>query len=620
MAATLKIPTIFTAVDKFSTIMRTMTKSVRSWSNKSIASVRRFDQKISKTFSKLSSFAQIGLGLGIGLIFREGLIAITDFETGLVGVGKTTGIANKELKTLGFDILKLSKNLKTVSAVKLLEFAEAAGQMGINSSKDILSFSSTLAQLEKTTDIIGAEGAQNIARLLEVVGEGPEVVDRFGSAIVALGNSSKATESQILSMSTRVAQSTSDFGLSSTEVLGLSTTLVQLGFKAEAAGTVMGKVFRRIELATIKGGKELKNFAKIMKLTPKQVQKAFKASPKKAFDLLIKGFGEIKKEGGSVQKAMLSIGLVGDRLSAVIPLLAGKFELLAEKTKLAKRAFLENMALQREFAESQKTITSALDTVRNSFNRLLTEEALQGSKLEKIQKALFFVADNMDKIIMAVVLLVAAFITMKIISGIMTAISVAQSIWSAITVAATAIQTAFAIAVNSTIFPIILIIAAIVAIILIIKNWSKIIDWIGKKFPKTMAFISKAWGKVVNFFKEFDFKSFFKSIGQSILTFLLLPMKGLLTLLSKIPGKIGKIAKIGLDKIGEVTGNISVGDGDNNPALDSPEISASKSTIESIQKNNIMLEIRDKGNNVEKVESKGDINIDIRLTPTQGAT
>lgn len=242
MAATLKIPTIFTAVDKFSTVMRTMTKSVRSWSNKSIASVRRFDQKITKSFKKLSSFAQIGLGLGIGLIFREGLIAITDFETGLIGVGKTTGLAGKELKDLGFDILKLSKNLKTISAVKLLEFAEAAGQMGINSSKDILNFSSTLAQLEKTTDIIGAEGAQDIARLLEVVGEGAGVVDRFGSALVALGNSSKATESQILSMSTRVGQSTSAFGLSSVEVLGLSTTLVQLGFRAEAAGTVMGKV------------------------------------------------------------------------------------------------------------------------------------------------------------------------------------------------------------------------------------------------------------------------------------------------------------------------------------------------------------------------------------------
>ena len=194
MAATLKIPTIFTAVDKFSSVIKTMTKGIKTWSNKSIAAVRRFDQKISKSFSKLSNLAQIGLGLGIGAIFREGFNAITDFETGLVGVGKTTGIADKQLKILGFDVLKLSKRLKGISSVKLLELAQVAGQMGLTSSKKILVFTETMAKLEKATDIQGAEGTAAIARLLTITGEGVGIIDKFGSTLVALGNSSAATE------------------------------------------------------------------------------------------------------------------------------------------------------------------------------------------------------------------------------------------------------------------------------------------------------------------------------------------------------------------------------------------------------------------------------------------
>ncbi len=200
MAATLKIPTIFTAVDKFSSVIKTMTKGIKTWSNKSIAAVRRFDQKISKSFSKLSNLAQIGLGLGIGAIFREGFNAITDFETGLVGVGKTTGIADKQLKILGFDVLKLSKRLKGISSVKLLELAQVAGQMGLTSSKKILVFTETMAKLEKATDIQGAEGTAAIARLLTITGEGVGSIDKLGSTLVDLGNSSAATEAEILSV------------------------------------------------------------------------------------------------------------------------------------------------------------------------------------------------------------------------------------------------------------------------------------------------------------------------------------------------------------------------------------------------------------------------------------
>ena len=110
----------------------------------------------------------------------------------------------------------------------------------------------------------------------------------------------------------------------------------------------------------------------------------------------------------------------------------------------------------------------------------------------------------------------------------------------------------------------------------------------------------------------------FVSIGQSILKFMLLPLKGVLTLLSKLPGKVGDLAKMGLDKIGEVTGEVDVNKEDE--VLPSTSQASSSQVSESIKNSKLAIDIRDKGGNVEKVsQSKGDNDIPINVTNTVGA-
>jgi len=642
LAATLKIPTIFTAVDKFSSVVKTMTKGVKTWSNKSIASVRRFDQKISKTFSKLSNLAQIGLGLGIGALFREGFNAITDFETGLVGVGKTTGIADKELKNLGFDVLKLSKRLRGVSSVKLLELAQVAGQMGLSSSKDILKFTETVAKLEKATDIQGAEGTAQIARLLTISGDGVGVIDKFGSALVALGNASAATESEILSVSSEVARSTAAYKLNSAEILGISTALKSLDVAPEAAGSAILDVFRGIELATIKGGKTLNRFAKIMQLTPKQVKETFQKTPQKAFSLFIKGLGRINKEGGSMTKTMIDIGLSGKRVAKGIFPLATNYKLLEDKINLANSAFKENTALNEEFNVSTKTVNVGIKAIVNSFNNLLTAEAQQGSKLQFLQKVLFGVADNMGKILTVAGILIGSFITMKAIVIAATIVNTAYSIglgimgvasgtasiaigqnaialgaYKVMAWLATTATSSFAVALFAATWPVLAVIAAIVAVILIFKNWGAITDWFSKKWAQFTAFIGRTWAGLTEWFENFSFKEFFMDIGKSILKFFLNPIKMVLKLIRLLPGKDMEFVTKGLNFIEEITGDEN--SEKEKETLSSPEVASNKITTESIQKGTIDLNINDKGNNVESVEQSGDLNIPIKTTQTQGA-
>lgn len=94
-----------------------------------------------------------------------------------------------------------------------------------------------------------------------------------------------------------------------------------------------------------------------------------------------------------------------------------------------------------------------------------------------------------------------------------------------------------------------------------------------------------------------------------------MPLKWVLSLLAKLPGKVGRMAQAGLDKINEVTGDVEV----------KKEVipSTNQSTSEEITKkvtesnSNLNVNIKDKGANVESVD--GDDNIPVKVTSTQGA-
>lgn len=651
MPATLKIPTIFTAVDKISSVVTKMTSGIKKFSKSGISAVQRLDHKITKTFNKLDGLSKWALGLGLGALFASGFNDIKNFETGMVGVSKTTGIAGQELKDLSKDFIVTSNSMRGIKVDNLTELGQVAGQLGVSGSADILNFASTMGKLEKSTDIVGEEGAANIARLLNLTGEGVSVIDRFGSALVALGNNSAATESEILSVASEVGRSTAAYKLQSSQILGISTALKSLDVRPEAAGTAVGKVFRGIEMATIKGGKTLSNYGKIMGLTSDQVKQTFQKDPEKAFNLFIKGLDRISKSGKSVAKALDNVGLSGETISKGIIPLATNYDMLDDKMSLARKGFKENIALNEEFDSATKTVATGLTEVSKSFSNVLISGVATGSGLEKLREILFYVADNMETIVTVGATLIAAFALMKtivwgtkaaifaynVVIGInaglhgamsksiatntvsLTAYKIAQISTTGATWLATAATTAFGVAVNLSLWPILAIIAAIVAIILIFKNWSKISAWFGEKWKQFTTWISDKWNAVVKWFKEFDFQAFFKNIGLSIMKFLLTPMTALLTLLSKMPGKIGEMASMGLDKIGEMTGEIDADINQTNPTLPSPESRNSEITQESIRRNALDINLNDPGGMVKDVKSNNDNNIPVKVTNTQGA-
>lgn len=305
----------------------------------------------------LASSAAIGASLKV----------FASFEAGLVKVGKTANLSGSELQSFGNNILNLSKTLP-VSTTRLLELSASAAQLGIKGEQNILRFAATLAKLESATNIVGEEGASAIARLLTVTGDGVKTIERFGSVIVALGNNSAATESEILDVATRVGQATAAFGIGSTKVLGISAALKSLGFEAELAGSAINVAFAQMQKAISSGGEALRVLMDITGLTREELTKTFAEDATKVFSLFVENLNKLPAK--DVAAAMDALGLSGLRVNQVIQTLAKNSDVLTNSLKLATAEAEKQTALDKEFSAATQTLNAHFQLAYNALQRL----------------------------------------------------------------------------------------------------------------------------------------------------------------------------------------------------------------------------------------------------------
>lgn len=312
----------------------------------------------------VSGYALIRGALSVG---KE----IADFETLLVGVGKTTNLAGEELDKLGDAIVNLSlTDARGSTAEKLLEIAESAGQLGVRGSENLLQFVQVLNMLESSTDIVGAEGARGLARLLRITGESASEIGRLGSVISKLGGSSAALESDILNVATAIAQSSSAYNTNTTDAVGLAAAYAELGVQVQIAGSSTGVVLNMIEEATREGGSAMDALTQATGRSREEFSRLLDDSPIDAFAELVRGISEAEQRGESTAKVMKDLGLSGRELQRAIAPLSANYGVLAEKIATARQEGIDQTALITETARASSTFAVALNGLGNTFKAM----------------------------------------------------------------------------------------------------------------------------------------------------------------------------------------------------------------------------------------------------------
>src|SRR5699024_3493472 len=122
------------------------------------------------------------------------------------------------------------------------------------------------------------------ARFSNIMGTSQDDVDRLGAALVGLGNNYATTEAEILAMSTRLAGTSAQLGLTEGDVLGLAAAMSSVGIEAEAGGTAMSMGMKKIDAAVREGGDSLAGFAEVAGMTNEEFSRLWSEDSAQGLD------------------------------------------------------------------------------------------------------------------------------------------------------------------------------------------------------------------------------------------------------------------------------------------------------------------------------------------------
>lgn len=319
-------------------------------------------EKDLKNIAKGSGIAFAGLATTVGLTVKS----FATYETGLIGVGKTADLTGKDLTDFGKKIQQLSTQLPFATK-ELFEIAQAAGQLGVKGSENILKFTETIAKLGTASDLKGEEAATVLTRILNITREGVGDIDKFASVIVRLGNDFAASESQIAAVTTRVARATTQFGVSSSEAAALGAALKAIGIEAEGGGSAVGRAFQAIDAAIKGGGDSFVELQRLTGLTGNQLKQTFEKDAITVFEKFIVGLGRAGETTKDVTERLDRLGLSGTEILSVLPVLATGSDDLSKALRLASDEFKNATALTKEYAAQSNTLNNETKKLSNTI-------------------------------------------------------------------------------------------------------------------------------------------------------------------------------------------------------------------------------------------------------------
>lgn len=320
--------------------------------------------------------------------------AVIDYESAFAGVRKTVDATEEQYAEISKTIIDMSKALPA-SANDIAAVAESAGQLGIE-RENIAKFSRTIIDLGESTNLTQEQAATEFARFANIMQMSQTKFDRLGSSIVDLGNNFATTESEISSMSMRLAGVGNQIGMSEADVLGLATAMSSVGIEAEAGGTAMSMALKKMQNAVAshsnysekiaeakknldgkglqkftqeldKSERKLDSFASVAGVTSDEFTKLFNEDPAKALQLYVEGLGKASKNGANLNDVLQDVGIQGIREADTMLRLAGNSKLLGKALDISTKAWDENSALTNEANERYKTTASKIKVMKNNF-------------------------------------------------------------------------------------------------------------------------------------------------------------------------------------------------------------------------------------------------------------
>lgn len=328
--------------------------------------LQRFGKHATSIGDTLTKKLSVPLMAGVTLATK----AASDWESSFAGVMKTNdevvdsnGNVVYSYKDLEDGLREMAKELPATHS-EIAEVAEAAGQLGIE-AENVTSFTRTMIDMGESTNLSAESAASSLARLANITGMSQNDFDRLGSAIVGLGNNFATTEAEITDMALRLAGTGNQIGMTEADILGLAAAMSSVGINAEAGGTAMSTVLKKMQNAVADGSDDLIGFAKVARMSASEFADAFEKDPARALQAFVEGLELSSSEGENLNAVLGDLGIKGIREADTLLRLAGNSALLGDALDLSATSWDENTALAEEAGLRYETLESQLGMLRN---------------------------------------------------------------------------------------------------------------------------------------------------------------------------------------------------------------------------------------------------------------
>ncbi len=325
--------------------------------------ISNFGEKASKTGGTLTKTVTLPIvAMGTAAVNAQ-----VKWESAFAGVKKTVNGTAEQIAKLEQGIKDMSKEIPS-SAEEIAAVAEAAGQLGIQTDS-ILGFTKTIIDLSNATNLVGEEGASQLAKFANITQMSQKDFDKLGSTIVALGNNMATTEADIVSMAMRLAGAGKQVGMSEAQIMSFAAALSSVGIEAEAGGSAFSKVMLEIQMAIQGGSESVEDFAKVAGMSTKDFANKFKNDATGALIAFIEGLGKLDDKAIVLDELGFSEIRVRDALLRA----SSAGDLFNKSIQIGSEAWKENTALTNEASQRYATTESQIKILKNEIMDMARE-------------------------------------------------------------------------------------------------------------------------------------------------------------------------------------------------------------------------------------------------------
>lgn len=564
--STFTIPTVFTAIDKFTSTVNSMGSSVDRFTSKAEAGVARAERNFRKLTPAIGEaskqmLSMIGTAALVSTALAGGAFSvksIMDYETELANLKAITGASGKD-----FDVFKGKiKDVANQTKASSIEVAQAFTAIA-NNQPALLKDADALAAVTKSSIIL----AQASKMELKPAGEAlTQILNQFGK-----GAKDAAATIDILAAGSVAGSS---------EIRDTADAIQKFGTVAANAGIKINESVALIELSSkfekgAEAGQKLRNI--LITMSTAKVQ-----DPKAVADMQRLG---VNMEIVSNKALPLSVRL--KEMSKVAKDDAALFHIFGKENQTLATGVLNTASAFDEMlksvnttgkaaemaAKNNATLRIGIEQLKNKFVTWITTSDEAAKALDILKTVVKFLANNLTTIIKVIGILVGSFIAwwtwiklsqaalvlLRVYSGALflvdmikyiastQGIAFAQAAWTIVVQSATGAMAALnAMMLANPIGLIIIAIVALIAIVVIvIKKWN---EW-GAALSLFLGPLGMIIGLVQSFRRNWDMigAAFtnggiiagLKAIGVTLLDVILMPLQQVFKLLSKLPSFLG---------------------------------------------------------------------------------